>query len=387
MSDEIGARECVFGEAELARRTATLRADLAQAGIDVMLVTGPENIFYLTGQQTPGYYTFQALVLPVEGDPVFLVRQLELMNARANTRLDGFVVYQDDESPAEAVVRVLGERGWQGRRLGVEKRGWFLPITFFEQLSAAVGPVADASGLVESQRAVKSPEEIAFIEAATGYAEAGLRAGLAAARVGASENDVVAAMFQAAVAAGSEYFGMEPLVSSGPRSGVPHGTWRRRRLEAGDALFLEMAGVHNRYHGALMRTAWMGEPPAEARRMAEACEEALQAALAALKPGVTCAAVHDACQTVIDRHGFTEAFRKRCGYSTGISFAPDWGEGNILSLYYGQERIVEPGMCFHIPPALRVYGVFTVGISETVVVTETGCRVLGGLDRQLVVIG
>ncbi len=386
MSDEIAARECVFGAAELARRQDAARAALAQAGIDVMLVTGPENIFYLTGQQTPGYYTFQALLLPVDGDPVFLVRQLELMNARANTRIHNFIVYQDDESPADAVVRVLGERAWQRARLGVEKRGWFLPIAFFEQLAAAVDRVADASGLVERARAVKSPEEIAFLEKATAYAEAGMRAGLAAARVGASENDVVAAMLHGAVAAGSEYFGMEPLVSSGPRSGVPHGTWRRRVMEAGDPLFVEMAGVHNRYHGALMRSAWLGRPPAEALAMAAVCEEALVAALDALKPGVTCEAVHVACQAVIDRHGYTDAFRKRCGYATGISFAPDWGEGNILSLYYGQTREIEPGMAFHIPPALRVYGAYTVGLSETVVVTETGCRVLSGLDRALAVI-
>ena len=54
-------------------------------GIDVMVVTGPENIFYLTGQQTPGYYTFQALVLPVDGEPAFVVRQLEYFNFIANT--------------------------------------------------------------------------------------------------------------------------------------------------------------------------------------------------------------------------------------------------------------------------------------------------------------
>ena len=86
-------------------------------------------------------------------------------------------------------------------------------------------------------------------------------------KVGATENDLVAAMMGAAIAAGSEYMGMEPLVSSGPRSGVPHGTWKRRRkLAAGDPVLLEMAGCHDRYHAALMRTAWIGEPPARRSR-------------------------------------------------------------------------------------------------------------------------
>ena len=387
MPDAVTGRECVFSPDELQRRVAAARAALTVAGIDVLIVTGPENIFHLTGQQTPGYYTFQALLLPVDQPPVFLLRQLELLNCQANTHLRDFVVYQDDESPAAAVVRVLPERGWTGLCVGVEKGGWFLPIRFFEQLQAAVAGIADGSGIVEELRAVKSAEEIAFIEQAAGYAAAGMRAGLAAVCADATENDVVAAMLQATVAAGSEYFGMEPLVSSGPRTGVPHGTWRRRQLAAGEPMFLELAGVHNRYHAALMRSAWLGPPPAEAVRMAAVCEEALAAAMDAVRPGTTCEAVHRACQAVIDRHDLTDAFRKRAGYSIGTSFAPDWGEGNILSLYYGQMREIEPGMVFHIPPALRVYGEFTVGVSETVVVTETGCRALSDLPRSLAVIG
>ena len=103
--------------------------------------------------------------------------------------------------------------------------------------------------------------------------------------------------------------------------------------------------------------------------------------LSALEPGVTCEAVHAACQAVIDRHGYTDNYRKRTGYSTGISFAPDWGEGNIVSLFTGVGTEVKPGMAFHIPPALRVYGRFTVGVSETAVVTESGCRTLSRIGR------
>ena len=73
---------------------------------------------------------------------------------------------------------------------------------------------------------------------------------------------------------------------------------------------------------------------------------------------------------MIDRAGLTNAYRKRSGYSLGISFAPDWGEWQVMSLYTGVERELEPGMVFHIPTALRDYGVSTVGVSATAVVTE-----------------
>jgi Xaa-Pro dipeptidase len=179
---------------------------------------------------------------------------------------------------------------------------------------------------------------------------------------------------------------MEPLVSSGRRTGVPHGTWRRRRIEAGDPVFLEMAGCHDRYHAVLMRSAWMGPPPTGAARMMRTCQEALESALEALRPGNTCEDVHEAAQRVIDRAGYTEHYRKRTGYSVGISFAPDWGEWQVLSLYAGIREELKPGMVFHIPPALRIHGEFTVGVSETAVVTVHGPRVLGRTPRDLAVV-
>lgn len=383
-STVVQGSESAFPREEYAGRVSRTRSLLEKAGIDVMVVTGPENIFYLTGQQTPGYYTFQALILPVDGDPVFVVRQLEYYNFIANTFIADAVVYQDTEDPVGVLTRVMTEKGFKGRRVAIDKRGWFLPLAVAERLQDALGTLGDCAGLVESLRAVKSPLEIEKIVAAAAYVDAGMKAAAEVLEAGASENDLVAAMMGASIAAGSEYVGMEPLVNSGPRNGVPHATWRRRRIGPGDGVMLEMAGCHDRYHAALMRTGWVGPVPAEAETMMAVCEEALDAAISAIKPGETCAAPHIACQAVIDKAGMTDAFRKRAGYSMGISFAPDWGEGGILSLNAGVDRPLEPGMAFHIPPALRVYGRFTVGVSETVVVTATGCRILGTMARGMV---
>ncbi|WP_313061105.1 M24 family metallopeptidase, partial [Agrobacterium cavarae] len=139
-------------------------------------------------------------------------------------------------------------------------------------------------------------------------------------------------------------------------------------------------------HAALMRSAWIGEPPKEAADMMKVCQEALQVSLDAIRPGEACEVPHIACQKVIDRAGYTENFKKRLGYSVGISFAPDWGEGAILSLNAGVKTELQPGMTFHLPPALRIYGRFTVGVSETIVITETGYRALGTIDRNLLVV-
>ena len=108
-TDQIVTRgqDAVFPATELDGRVKAARALLAERGIDVYIVTGPENIFYLTGQQTPGYYTFQALLLPVEGEPVFVVRELEYRDSEQRGR---FGV----EEALEAQLR--GKRGWTSER-------------------------------------------------------------------------------------------------------------------------------------------------------------------------------------------------------------------------------------------------------------------------------
>jgi Xaa-Pro dipeptidase len=376
--------EAAFPKDEFDRRVKALKKLLAANDIDLYLTSGAENIFYLCGQQTPGYYTFQCLAVPVRGRPFLVLRGLEAFNARANTWLSSIVGYADDANPAEAVAEVVVARGYKGKRIAVDRNAWFLTVNLYERLKRKLGRSADGSGLVERLRRVKSERELAAMVRAGRINDAGMAAGLAAVRRGANENDVAAAIMQASIAAGSEYVGMEPFVSSGPRSGHPHSTWRRRRLRARDLVILETAGCYQRYHAALFRSVALGRVPARARSMYAVCREGLDAGLAEMKPGNTCAAVHHAVQAVIDAHGETAGYRKRSGYSLGISFAPDWGEGNILSLYRGVDVPLEPGMVFHMPITLRDYARFTVAVSESVVVTARGHKTLSRIPRDLV---
>ncbi len=378
--------ESAFPIKEYDQRIANVRVALVDRGIDVLIVTGPENLFYLTGFQTPGYATFQALLLPVDGDAVFFLRLLELGNLTVNTYIDKFEIYQDDQKPSELLIDTIHRMNWQNLRIGIDKQGYFLPIAFYEALSKSLRKLEDGSGIVEKFRQVKSLLELEKIRQAAIYRDAAMRAGISALAEGVTENDIVSKMMGAGIAAGSEYMGMDPQVASGPRSGIAHVMWRRRKLEKGDCVILEPACCHDRYHAPIMRTAWIGKVPDDARHMMDVCQEGLQATLNSIKPGTTCETVHNTCQKIIDRYGYTENFRKRVGYSVGIAFAPGWDEGSILSLYTGVKTELQPGMVFHLPVALRKYGKFTVGVSEFVIVTKSGCEILGNIDRALVVV-
>ena len=259
--------EAAFPRAELDRRVAALQQRLGERDVDLFLTSGPENVFYLTGQEpTPGYYTFQCLAVPARGRPFHTLRALESMNARANTYLDDIAGYADDADPTTTVAEAVRRHGFAGRRIAVDQNAWFFTVNLYQRLTAALGPLLDGSGFVEPLRRVKSPRELAEIRRAAVANDAGMRAGLAAVRAGASENDVAAAIMQASIVAGGEYVGMEPFVTSGPRSGIPHTTWRRRRIEPGDVVILETAACHNRYHAALYRTVAVGRIPTRPAR-------------------------------------------------------------------------------------------------------------------------
>jgi Xaa-Pro dipeptidase len=376
--------ESAFPKSEYDARVAKLQARMKEKGFDLVLLSGAENVFYLCGQQTPGYYSFQSLCVPVSGEPFHVVRALEAPNAKINTYIKDITGYADDANPAAVLADVLKTRGWKGKRIAIDQMGWFLTVNLYNRLVAECGPLLDCAGIVEPLRRVKSPLEIEQIEKAGLANDAGMRAGLAATKVGASENDIAAAVMGASIKAGGEYVGMEPFVTSGPRSGIPHTTWRRRKINSGDVTVLETAACYNRYHAALFRTVACGKIPQLAQDMYKVCAEGLEVAIDKLRVGNTCADVHNAVQAVIDRNGFTAGYRKRTGYSMGISFAPDWGEGNILSLFRGVDVPLEPGMAFHVPITLREYNKWTVAVSETVLVTGTGPKPLSTISRDIV---
>jgi Xaa-Pro aminopeptidase len=383
-----GWKDLAFPREEYEARVAKVRERMAERSIDVLLIFTPENINYLTGYDTIGYSSFLCLALPVDRDPLMVIREMERGVAMSTTWLNDFATTGDTDDPIERTVDALTRRGLVGRRIAMEATAPFMTARTWLRLKGPLGGdrVADGSETVEPVRAIKSPREIDKIRTACGLVGQGIDAALDAVRLGATENDVAVAAYAAMVGGGSDPLVSNPIVTSGPRSGVAHTSFKNRRLEQGDTVLIELGATVSRYGGALMRTAVLGEPSAEAQAMADVVLRSLNAAIAAIKPGVTAGSVDEACRRVIEDAGYEAMFRKRTGYSVGVAFAPDWGEGHIVSLRRDDPRLLEQGMVFHMPPALRAFQRLCVGMSETVLVSEAGCEVLTDRPRQLHVV-
>jgi Xaa-Pro dipeptidase len=306
-----------FSPEEFGGRVERVRRLMEGEGLGVMLVDAPENIYYLTGYRTTGFHSFmQTLVLGVARGPVLVTRNLEMSNA-ANARLEGYHGYRDEEDPMALVLEVLKGMRADLSRVGVEKGVWWLPVSEYEKLRRGLGEgaVSDCTGLVDRVRAVKSPQEIAYMRRAALAAEAGVQAGVQAIREGVSEADVARAVFDARIRAGSEFNRNPTYVVSGPRSALAHATWTDRRIGQGELVFLELGGTVKQYAAGLMRTCVVGTATDVMRRAADATIAGLEAGMAAMRPGVPAGEVDEACRGQIIRAGFGDGFKHRTGYS------------------------------------------------------------------------
>ncbi|SDE68970.1 M24 family metallopeptidase [Auraticoccus monumenti] len=371
----------VFSREEQSSRLHRFQQELQQQSLDVAVVNTPENICWLTGHQTPGYYTYQCLVVPAEGEPTLLMRETEVVNGEDTTYLDDIHGFADTEDPLQRTADVVRSRG-ASSRVGLESRSWFFVPENHSRLVALLGAteVVGIDQLVAQLRLVKSPAEVERLRASAAITNAGVRAAALAAVPGARERDVAAVAFATMIQEGSEYVGMEPFVASGPRAGNIHASWSDRVIQPGEGVLLEMAASSGRYHAPLMHTVWTGELDPETAALAEACRQARDATVALVRPGHTPAETHARCRATVDSFGLLDTYRKRSGYSVGIAFAPDWGEGHILSLQETEHREFQPGMVVHVVPTLRRAGVGGQGFSATVLVTEGEPEVLTRCD-------
>lgn len=373
-----------FDATEYERRQATLRARMEERGLDAVLLSGPENQFYVTGYETTGFHSFpQTLILPRSAPPVLVTRRLEEGNAAAAYQL-ACRSYRDDQDPADALALALRDLGLADKPLGVEKAVPWLTVRLFEGLRQALprATLIDVSGLVELQRAVKSPAEIAYMRQAAVAVAAGMRAGLAAIRDGANEREIAAVVFPARILAGSHFVRNPTYITAGPRSALAHATWLGKTLARGDVVFLEMGANVRHYDAALIRTAIVGPPSEPLRRAADASLAGLAAAIAAVHAGIPASEVYRATRDAVAKEGCEQFFLHRAGYGIGIEFLT-WIERGGVSLDAGSPTILQPNMTLHLVPYLLLPGLGSVGFSETVRVTEAGCEVLTRCPRAL----
>lgn len=375
-----------FPASEYEERLGHLRMRMKERLLDAVIISDPENIMYLTDYQTTGYSFFQALVVPLDGPCVMITRQMEESNVHARTWVELTRPYADNGDAIQCLVECLKEFGLSQSTIGYERNSYFLPAYQQDRLRTAYvnGRLVDCFGIVEEGRICKSPAEIDVMYRAAKATEAGMRAGIEACAPGVSENDIAAEISAAMFRAGGEFPAVMPYVTSGPRSMIGHATWEGRTVQPGEHVFMEIGGCYRRYHTAMMRTVVLGDLSNSVRNAEEHMIRALDEVEQAIRPGLTVSDADNIVRDIINSGDHGGHLITRSGYSIGIAFPPSWDEGYILSLMQGDARVLKPGMTFHLIPWIwGVDGDKTMGISDTIHVTDTGCQSFFTLPREI----
>ena len=362
-------------------RLRKVRREIACRGLDANIFHVPENLAYLTGYQTPGYYFPQALIVTCDGRMRLLTRYIEQTGAYAFSILNDehLQAFLDHEDPHISIVQALKELGLERGAIGFETECYScFPIELYKRLVSELpnAHFKNGSWIAEKLRKTKSPAEIAIIRESCAISDAGMATALACARPGMTEHELSAEIQRTMVAKGGEYTGLPLFLSSGERTYIRHAVPQDRIMQSAETILIELTGVRWRYAGPLFRTISLGKPSGELRLHSNVANEMLEALITAIKPGVISHDVHAAAVRVADRSGIAAGVRKRSGYSIGLNFPPDWGEGVFLDLKEADETVLESGMVFHVPQAMRIGDAVPTTVSETVLVTKTGCEVL-----------
>jgi Xaa-Pro dipeptidase len=350
----------------------------AAAGVDALLISPGSDLAYLLGAGGSSFERLTCLVLPVGGTPVLVVPKLEA---------PGYAGLPTDELGVEVATWVDGEDPYRlvTKSLKATKRvavADMMPALHTLALRDAIGGEQVLAGpVLRELRMRKDAVEIAALRKAGAaidrvHARVGewLRAGRTEAEVGA---DIAAAIVEEGHTV-AEFV----IVGSGPNGASPHHGLSDRVIEAGDVVVVDIGGpVAEGYNSDSTRTYSVGEPRFDDVRATYAVlQAAQQAAVDAVKPGVTAEAVDAAARDVIADAGFGEYFVHRTGHGIGLDVHE---EPYIVS---GNSLVLEPGMAFSVEPGIYLPGRWGARIEDIVVATETGVESVNTRPHDLVVL-
>ncbi len=378
---------------EFRQRLQKTKESMTKKGIDVLLVTDPANMNYLSGYDAWAFYVHQLLIVAIDEDePIWIGRIIDETAAHYTTYLkhENVIPYPDDhvhsttKHPMDVVAKVLEERNLANKVIAAEFDAYYFTAKNYLQLTNKLpnARFVDGTNIVNWVRIIKSDKEISLVRKAAEIASLAMKKGIESIEQGVRQCDAVANIVHKQISGteefGGDYTSIVPLLPTGDKTDACHLTWSDAPFEKGPVI-IELAGAYHRYHSPLARTLVLGEPTKEMEAVAFAAVEGINKAIDMIKPGVTCEEIEATWRNSIKSRGFEK--ESRIGYSTGLNYPPDWGE-HTASLRPGDKTVLQPNMVFHMIPGIWLdsYG---VEISETFIVTETGCEVLSDVERKL----
>ncbi len=378
-------------------RTAKFQTRLAEAGIDIALLTDEDSISWLGGFW--GYLGIEfgrpsMMLIPKDGDPIVITPLMESDMVKAMTWVEDVRSWQDPRGSLhwnEILSSALGDN--KPRTIGIEKLK--MPALVSAHLDGAHGAaeIVDVSPILSDMRVIKSAEEIEIMRQAGQIAIAMLEGGRSALGEGVPEYEIALAIIAAGTRKAAGFLtdaGLDAFISptihnlqvlqSGKDTSMVHRRSSVRTLKKGDPVYMCFCGMVNfrQYKLGFDREYFIGSVTDEQARTYETCINAQKAALAAIRPGAIAEDVHEAANEVYRSAGFEPGYRT--GRCIGIS--------NLESpeLKTGDRTPLQEGMTFAVDGGITIPGEYGARVGDSIVVTDDGFEFFTPYPKDLSVV-
>jgi len=351
----------------LGLRIGRLRRLMKGAGVDAFYITSPENRFYLSG------FSGTAGALLVCREKVYLLTDFRY-TGQALRECPGFEIIEVKDSYLESLPEAIAENGIIV--MGCE--GDHLTYNQYAAMEDKLSGVnlKPAGGLVEELRLCKDEGEIKNITEAVQLTDEAFGRILPVVRPGISEREISLRLEYIMRSCGADGAAFKFIVASGPRSALPHGVASTRIVREGDLVTIDFGAVYRGYHSDMTRTVVVGRPDRKQKDIYNIVLEAQVKAVSAVRAGVKASEIDAAARKVIESRGYGKQF----GHSTGHGLGLNIHESPRLSSK--EHTVLQAGMVVTVEPGIYLPDWGGVRIEDTVLVEDSGSRVLNESPKE-----
>jgi Xaa-Pro dipeptidase len=361
-----------ISQAERMQRLAKARTLMQQNGIGSVIVESGSSLDYLTGVQWHRSERLTAAVIPAQGDPIIVTPFFESPSVKETLAVPAEVrTWDEDQEPLKLVADFLRERGVAGAPVAFEETDRYFIADRLGQQLPGMKPVS-AHEVVRALRLIKSPAELALMQAANDITLRAMRHAGQAARAGMTPAD-----FSAAIDAATSALGGSPefsLVLIDEAAAQPHGSNKPQIVRRGSTILFDCGCTVHGYQSDISRTFVWGAPPtAEQRKVWNQVHEGQQIAIRAARLGAPAGSVDDAVRAAYESWGYGPGYKlPGLPHRTGHGIGMDGHEPAYL--VHGDMTPLAAGMCFSDEPGIYLPGKFGVRLEDCWHMTPSGPR-------------
>lgn len=349
-------------------RLNSVRAHMCKNGLEQLIVTQPQAIYYLTGLWCNPMDRLDALVVTQDSCKLlcYVLAVIEPEDCEV-------AIYSDTGKTVSSLSSML-----KSAVTGVD--GYFHSRFLLPLMQLRPDIQFKVSTCVEDARMIKTADEVQRLRHASEVTDDVFADAFHHLREGMTELDLGAVFSDTFMAHGVGRFAGDPMVCFGTGSAEPHHMPGYSKLKAGDAVCVDTGKRIDGYYSDMTRTVFFRSVSAEQRKIYDIVLQANLAALDRIKPGVLMSEIHEAACDVIRKAGYMDYYPHRTSHGIGIDYHEE--PFDVVN----RPLPVEENMCFSVEPGIYIPGRFGVRIEDLVVVTRDGCSLLNHAPKELTVI-